>query len=791
MALRSLLLSLPTIGAEPQPSYYDAGLSACVPGAGHDHYPFCDVSLPIDDRVNDLISRIDDSVKPHLLTARGYLKNQGRQALPELGVPSYYWGSNCIHSSMSANCTKDGRCSTNFPSGPSWAATFDRELMQSMASVAGREQRAFFNLGNWTDNGQNGMGLDCWGPVLNLNRDPRWGRHGEGGTEDPYLMGELGTAWTKGLQGDDPQYLQIAVTLKHFDANSLEGGAAADEGFNRHTVDVNLTKYLLADYYWPAFRASIRNGNAKGVMCSYNNVNGRPTCTDPLMRAARATWNFTGYVTSDSDAVEDAWDQHHTFATAAEASCAAVRDGQCDIDSGNTYYNSLLDGVAAGHCAMEDVDRALFNTFRVRFELGLFDPIDTQRYWKFGEKDINTKEDQELNLKAAEASLVLVHNSDVLPLTPGRKLAVIGPHGNATMDLVQCDTGAVCLDGANDAWKNHPELSAFNCVESPMAALQSINQAAGGSTTYTQGCDLFGNSTDGIADALAAAKAADVVVLGLGISERTGGPYMEAESHDRDIIDLPPVQKQLAKALLALGKPTVVFLLNAGMVAVEELLAAEMSNLAIIEAFYPGTTGAKALANSIYGVSNRWGKMPYTIYPANWTEQNSMLDHDVTHKRTYRYGAEAVVPFGRGLSLTKFTLDFGSTPSSKASTSDVSKQRYKIKVTNAGSMKGDEVVMAYFHPKEVDLKQFPQKSLFDFQRVSDLEPGSSVVVSFALSAESLVLATQDGDLVRAPGKYVLSFENGAGEVLTADLELSGEQQLIEAFPKVEQETLLI
>jgi beta-glucosidase-like glycosyl hydrolase len=174
-------------------------------------------------------------------------------------------------------------------------------------------------------------------------------------------MGELGVAWTKGLQegkGEEKRFVQVAVTLKHFDANSVEGGSSGDKGLNRHTVNVNLTNYLLADYYWPAFKAPIKRANAKGVMCSYNSVNGIPTCASPLMKAARAAWNFSGYVTSDSDAVGDEWNQHHYVKTGAEASCAAVKDGQCDIDSGNTFYNGLLKGVKEGHCSMADVDRA-------------------------------------------------------------------------------------------------------------------------------------------------------------------------------------------------------------------------------------------------------------------------------------------------------------------------------------------------------------------------------------------------------------------------------------------------
>ena len=240
------------------------GTAAC--GVGFDHFPFCNTSLALDERVWDLVKRIPESKKPNLLTARGWLHTSpfvkpgypdygGRQALPELGVPSYYWGSNCIHSAQFANCTSDGRCSTAFPSHPSWAATFDRRLARQMAAVIGRETRAGWNLGDWLDNGLHGAGLDCWGPVLNMNRDPRWGRNGEGGTEDPYLMGELGVAWTRGLQEGDPDvpseaanpYVLVAATLKHFDANSLEDS----DGFTRHTFDANVSAQVRSPHHLP------------------------------------------------------------------------------------------------------------------------------------------------------------------------------------------------------------------------------------------------------------------------------------------------------------------------------------------------------------------------------------------------------------------------------------------------------------------------------------------------------------------------------------------------------------
>lgn len=161
---------------------------ACLPP--HDIYPFCNLSLPLEARIDNLLSLIHDDEKPNLLTARG--GPHGLQNFSRIGVPSYYWGTNCLHS-VGAPCTSDGHCPTNFPSGPSMAATYDRTLMQDVAIVVGRELRALYNLGV-------ARGLDCWGPVINLNRDPRWGRNGEGGAEDPYLMGELAAAWTRGFQ---------------------------------------------------------------------------------------------------------------------------------------------------------------------------------------------------------------------------------------------------------------------------------------------------------------------------------------------------------------------------------------------------------------------------------------------------------------------------------------------------------------------------------------------------------------------------------------------------------------
>lgn len=281
----------------------------CLPP--HDKLPFCDSSLSVHERVLDLVSRVNDSDKPNLLTARG--KGGGgthMQSIPALGVPAYYWGTNCLHSLNGGQCVQDSqgqtRCPTNFPSGPSFGATFDRDLIKKMANKVGVELRAMLALGDNANNSWAHPSIDCWGPVINLNRDPRWGRNGEGGTEDAYAMGELAKAWTLGFQAPRPsllnssvELLQGIITLKHMAVNSLENTAP----WTRHSIDANealgVDPYVLADYYLRPFKSAIRGGDARGVMCSYNAVLGKPTCLSPIIRKSREMWGFRGYVTSE------------------------------------------------------------------------------------------------------------------------------------------------------------------------------------------------------------------------------------------------------------------------------------------------------------------------------------------------------------------------------------------------------------------------------------------------------------------------------------------------------------
>jgi hypothetical protein len=588
-----------------------------------------------------------------------------------------------------------------------------------------------------------------------------------------------------------------------------------------------------------------------------------------------------GYITSDSDSVDDATAIHHYTNSSANASCLAVRDGGDDIDSGNTYYDHLLDGVKQGLCTMSDIDTALTNTLRLRFELGLFDPPAGQPLTKLGTQDVGTEESAMLNLRATAASLVLLKNDNVtraatataitttvaavaavadgaastsaplLPLAKGQHISVIGPHANASRNLLQVDTGQIC--GGDRT---------FDCVESPYAAIKRLNeQGGGGSTTLAVGCDLIDAniSTAGLREeAIAAAVAADVVVLAIGISqcgcmgitdtymggtrtnahgcatsvvppyapwgncwdhkEVTAGQYIGAEAHDRILIDLPPVQRAFAAAVrAAIGptKPVVLLLLNGGSVDMGQELAWSTS---AIEAFYPGTDGAGVIANSIFGEGrdfNRFGRMPYTTYPASFVAETPMVEHDmsVAPGRTHQfYTGEAVLPFGWGLSFSnfEFAIDASSssaTGTSTASTSTASTSTasattpvtirtdgsadttVKLVVTNHGPFVGDAIMLAFLVP--VSLPTQPESKLiqrlFDFSRVADLAVGASATIEVKLGAEVLSLYdVATGDIVSVPGQYEVWLRKGGdGGDVKVKLVVEGTQRVIERFPNAD------
>eukprot|EP01060_Flectonema_neradi_P018021 TRINITY_DN2483_c1_g2_i2.p1 TRINITY_DN2483_c1_g2~~TRINITY_DN2483_c1_g2_i2.p1 ORF type:complete len:776 (+),score=198.43 TRINITY_DN2483_c1_g2_i2:44-2371(+) len=745
---------------------------ACRPG--YDHFGFCDTTKSKKERLSDLIASLQDDEIPALLTAReGGGGSPGPPGnISRLGMPAYDWGLNCIHG-VQSSCVYDAKqdktyCPTSFPNPVNLGSSWNSSMWNEMGAIMGLETRALWLAGateysTWS--GRPKIGLDCWSPNININHDPRWGRNQEVPGEDPYLNGIFGQQVTEGLQRSprDAKRLQAISTIKHWDAYTLEDS----DGKTRHNFNAIVSNQTLSDTFFPAWKLTIVDGQAQGVMCSYNALNGEPTCASPFLSSVmRGTWNFTGYITSDTGAVSDIYDQHHFVATSAEAACAAIKGGTTDIDSGAVYHNSLLEGVKEGHCSKEDVDAALEHSLGLLFDMGLFDPIENQPLWNVPISVVATDASLEASKLAARESMVLLKNSnDILPLKKGSNIALIGPHVNASTSLVGNYFGQICVDDT------------FNCVETPTAAISKLN--VGGKTTNTEGCTVTGTDKSGFAAAVAAAGDADIVVMMLGLSEK-----VEAESHDRTSIDLPGVQKDLITAVAAKGKPMVLVLVNGGMVA----LGSQLNSFhGIIDSFYPGIYGSQAIASTLFGTNpNLGGKMPYTVYPADFVTKFNMSDMEMnrvgTEGRSYKfYKGETEFDFGFGLSYTTFSISTSETPLTLNCEEDFV-QHIDVTVKNTGSSTGDEVVMVYKQGGVVGSGLPLIKRLVAFKRVH-LAAGESTTVSLTVSRKDFSDITSAGDRTCNAGSTSLLVTNGNTAKSVVPVTLSGSAKVIN-FPDV-------
>src|SRR5580692_8058937 len=379
---------------------------------------YLDPSQPIDVRVDDLIKRMTLEQKASQLV------NQAR-ALPELQVPAYDWWSEALHGVANAGTA------TVFPEPVGLAATFDDSLIHEMAIVIGTEARAKHNQAVRAGRRDIMEGLDFWSPNINIFRDPRWGRGQETYGEDPYLTAQMGMAFVTGMQGDDPKYLRVVSTPKHF---AVHSGPES----TRHTVDVKVSKHDEEDTYLPAFRATVVDAKAESVMCVYNSVNGQPGCANDflLKDTLRGAWNFQGYVVSDCDAIFDIERGHHYTKTVAEAAAVSLKagvDNDCaDFIARKTDtsdYQRYLDAYKQGLITQADIDTTLRRLFMARMKLGLFDPASMVPYAQIPESELDSAPHRALAHQAARESIVLLKNDGTLPLDAAKvkTIAVVGP----------------------------------------------------------------------------------------------------------------------------------------------------------------------------------------------------------------------------------------------------------------------------------------------------------------------------------------------------------------------------
>lgn len=753
---------------------------SCV--APYDKLPFCNTSLPLDQRINSLIGLlklVPDEI-PQILTARASPKG----AVPRIGLAAYDWGMNAVHGVQSRcgylkleNGTTILNCPTSFPCPNALGAAWNMSIVNDLGRVIATEARSLWLQGVGENHGNDlpHIGLDAWSPNINNGgRDPRWGRNQETNGESPQLLGDYGKSYTEGLQlGEDERFVKTVVTLKHFNSYELE-----DFGnYTRHTFNAVVNPFMFGSTYLVPFEAAVTNPKAPaaGVMCSYNAVNGVPACANNFLRTVlREEWNFSGYVTSDSGAVHDIYANHHYVSTPEEAVKVALEGGETDINSGGVYSGSLISAYNQSLITMKDIQRALYNSFWIRFRLGLFDPIDDQPYWHVPPSAVNSPEHQALNLHATLQSMTLLKNDgNTLPLAPGKTVAVIGPHAQSRKDLTGNYLGELCPSGGS------------NCIPTPTEMINATN--VGGTTLYAQGCAINSQDKSGFDDAVAAAKQADYVVMLMGIDQS-----IEGEGHDRTSVDLPGVQHDLIATVAAVGKPTTVVLVNGGMVAVEP----EKQNSAvgaILETFYPGTRGAEAMAKVLFGQYNPGGKLPVTVYQASIVDDFDFYEMDISKVpgRGYRFytGDKVTYAFGHGLSYTSFKLSWSqsspaSLPTGKAGGPTAT---FSVVIENTGAVAGDDVVQCYFYPQS-DVKaneplagQVPLiKDLCGYQRVH-LEAGESTTVTFTLDATTpRITDRNNGNILSAPGTFnIVVNDDGVSTDLSTTLTLTGSAVVID------------
>ena len=375
--------------------------------------PYKNPNLPIEVRVNDLVSRMT-------LEEKVLQMQNGAPAIERLGVPAYDWWNEALHGVARAGYA------TVFPQAIGLAATWDTKLMHDVADVISTEARAKHH--EAVRNNQHGryQGLTFWSPNINIFRDPRWGRGQETYGEDPYLTARLGVEFVKGLQGNDPRYFKVIATPKHY---AVHSGPEPE----RHSFDAKAYERDLRETYLPAFRDTIVEAKAYSVMCAYNRTNGEPCCTNKklMVDILRGEWGFDGYVVSDCGAVRDIWEYHKFVKTEAESSALAVRAGT-DLTCGNEYVK-LLEAIQKGLITEAEIDKSLKRLMTARFRLGMFDPPEMVPYARIPFSQNDTPEHRQLALKTARESTVLLKNANrTLPLKKDLKsIAVIGPNADA------------------------------------------------------------------------------------------------------------------------------------------------------------------------------------------------------------------------------------------------------------------------------------------------------------------------------------------------------------------------
>ncbi|KAJ8500955.1 hypothetical protein OPV22_011507 [Ensete ventricosum] len=719
-------------------------------------YAFCKTTLPVDKRVSDLVSRLTlDEKIPQL--------GDIAPAIPRLGVPSYKWWSEALHglSFWGRGIHFNGtiRSATSFPQVILTAASFNPRLWYRIGQAIGMEARAIYNMGQ-------AEGLTFWSPNVNIFRDPRWGRGQETPGEDPMTASKYAVYFVRGLQGDSFRgrrsgQLKASACCKHYTAYDMDNW----KGNRRYTFDARVTAQDMEDTYQPPFRSCIKQGRATCLMCSYNRVNGVPTCADYnlLSKTARGLWGFTGYIASDCDAVALIYGADG-YAKSAEDAVADVLKAGMDLNCGDYVQKYAGSAVKEGKLSESEINRALHNLFSLRMRLGLFNASPKhQASGTIFANQICSKEHQDLALEAAQDGVVLLKNTaNLLPLARSKvtSLGVIGPNANVGYKLLGNYGGPPCKG------------------ITPLGALQTYV----GSTRYVAGCDSAACTSSSIDDAVQLAKSVDYVIMFMGLDQD-----QEREDLDRVDLVLPGMQQTLVSSVAGASKrPIILVLLSGGPV---DITFAKLDGRigGILWAGYPGEAGGLAIARIIFGEHNPGGRLPVTWYPQEFTRvpmTDMRMRADAASGypgRTYRfYTGKPVYRFGYGLSYTTYSYEFeaeavtsiylnDSLPLQATANSDIPsyntasigsnacgklKLSAAVSVKNHGPMAGKHPVLLFSRWPSLQHGK-PVKQLIGFKSVH-LEAGEITKVVFSLwPCRQLSRAMGDGTRVLDGGSHFL------------------------------------
>lgn len=673
-----------------------------------------DETLTFEERAADLAAHMS-------LEEKVYQTLHGAAAIERLGIPAYNYWNEALHGVARAGVA------TVFPQAIGLAATFDEDFLEKVATVISDEGRAKFNAQQKYSDYDIYKGLTFWSPNVNIFRDPRWGRGHETFGEDPYLTSRLGVRFVEGMQGKDEKYMKVAACAKHFAVHS------GPEDI-RHSFNAEATKQDMRETYLPAFKACVKEANVEVVMGAYNRTNGEACCGSKtlLVDILRDEWQFKGHVTSDCWAIKDFHEFHMVTSNAVESVALAMNMG-CDLNCGNIYGN-LLKAVEKGIVKEETIERAVTRLLTTRMKLGLFDEPEKVPYNTIRYDVVDCKEHQQVNEEAARKSVVLLKNEkNVLPLNKNeiKTIGVIGPNANNRKALVGNYEGT---------------------ASEYITILEGIQRYVGEDirVMFSEGCHLCKNKTqvlaqenDRMSEVRAVADCSDVIIACMGLDAslegEEGDEGNEFASGDKPNLNLPGLQEEVLKVLVETGKPIVLVLLSGSALAVNY---ADENIPAILQGWYPGARGGKAIAEILFGEYSPEGKLPVTFYRTT-EELPEFTDYSMKN-RTYRYmKQEALYPFGYGLSYTDITCS-----DEKLEKGD-SEFTVKATLTNEGPMDGAETLQVYVKACQKDAPNWQLKAL----KKVNLQVGQRKEIVVTLKDEDFGLYNENGVKILQAGDY--------------------------------------